>query len=160
MDPVYLAWKAREFGVHTRFIELADDVDASMPDYVVQKTIDALNGLSEPLKGGGVLVLGVACKKNADDMRESPSVSIMPRLPSRRALVSYSDPFIPVLQAKGEHVLPLSSAPVTQEALTGFDAVLLGTDHDCFDYELILKLSSLLIDTYGRFSVDRGVVRA
>ncbi|MFN5119040.1 MAG: nucleotide sugar dehydrogenase [Cyanobacteriota bacterium] len=160
IDPFYLTWKAREYGMHTRFIELAGEINASMPAYVVQKAIDTLNEMSKPLKGSRILVMGIAYKKNVDDMRESPSVEIMKLLQSGGALVDYSDPFFPEFPPMREHSFALRSIPVNEQTLAGFDAVLLCTDHDCFDYELILRASSLLIDTRGRYPVDSGVIRA
>ena len=160
IDPFYLTWKAREYGMHTRFIELAGEINSAMPAYVVQKTADALNALAKPLKGSRVLVLGIAYKKNVDDMRESPSVEVMELLQARGAELQYSDPFFPAFPPMREHAFDLHSVALSAESLADFDAVLLCTDHDSFDYELILRASPLLIDSRGRYPAESGVVRA
>jgi len=160
IDPFYLTWKAREFGMHTRFIELAGEINTAMPAYVVQKTVDALNEVGKPLKGSRVLVLGIAYKKNIDDMRESPSVEVMELLREKGAKVQYSDPFFAAFPRMRRHAFELSNTPLSAEALAGADAVILATDHDAFDYELIAAHSRLLIDTRGRFAPGAQVVRA
>jgi len=160
IDPFYLTWKAREYGMHTRFIELAGEINTGMPAYVVQKTADALNDAAKPLKGSRVLVLGIAYKKNVDDMRESPSVELMELLRDKGAEVAYSDPFFPAFPPMRRHAFSLSSVALTAESLAGFDAVILATDHDSFDYSLIEAHSPLLVDTRGRFAPDTKIVRA
>lgn len=151
IDPFYLTWKAREYGVHTRFIELAGEVNSSMPEYVIQKLAGALNGQQKAIKGSRVLVLGIAYKKNVDDMRESPCVMMMERLRDLGADVSYSDPHIAVFPKMREHRFDLSSVPLTPESLQSFDCVLLATDHDRFDYELIKANSKIIVDSRGRY---------
>ncbi len=151
IDPFYLTWKAREFGVHTRFIELAGEVNSSMPDYVVAKIVDGLNSRKKSVSGSRILVLGVAYKKNVDDSRESPSVVIMERLRDLGAQISYSDPHIPVFPTMRAHHFALSSVPLTEESISSFDCVVLATDHDRFDYDLIKTSARLLIDCRGRF---------
>lgn len=160
IDPFYLTWKAREYGMHTRFIELAGEINTAMPTYVVQKTADALNEVGKPLKGSRALVLGIAYKKNVDDMRESPSVEVMQLLQAKGAEVQYSDPFFPVFPRMRRHAFPLRNTPLTIEILASFDVVILTTDHDAFDYSLIRDHSRLLIDTRGRFEPCDRVVRA
>jgi UDP-N-acetyl-D-glucosamine dehydrogenase len=160
IDPFYLTWKAREYGMHTRFIELAGEINTAMPAYVVQKTADALNEVAKPLKGSRVLVLGIAYKKNVDDMRESPSVELMELLRAKGAEVAYSDPFFPTFPPMRRHAFALRSVALTSETLTGFDAVILATDHDSFDYALIEAHSPLLVDTRGRFAPGAHIVRA
>lgn len=161
IDPFYLTWKAREFGLHTRFIELAGEINNSMPDYVIQKTIDALNERGKALKNSRVLVLGIAYKKNVDDMRESPSVIIMEKLREKGALVSYSDPHVPTFPKMREHHFDLSSVAIDSESLAEFDCVILCTDHNKFDYEKILANSKLLVDTRGVFrKSDPRLVKA
>lgn len=160
IDPFYLTWKAREFGMHTRFIELAGEINAAMPGYVVQKTMEALNRNAKSLHGSCVLVLGIAYKKNVDDMRESPAVEVMSLLLERGAHVQYSDPFFPSFPAMREYHFDLKSIPLSSESLSEFDAVVLCTDHDAFDYELILRSSAILIDSRGRFPAHHGVIRA
>ena len=160
IDPFYLTWKAREYGMHTRFIELAGEINTAMPAYVVQKTADALNEAGKPLKGSRVLVLGIAYKKNVDDMRESPSVEVMELLRDRGADVQYSDPFFAAFPRMRRHTFELSSTGLSAEGLASFDAVILATDHDAFDYDLIEANSRLLIDTRGRFAPSAQIVRA
>ncbi|MGH8371899.1 MAG: nucleotide sugar dehydrogenase, partial [Gammaproteobacteria bacterium] len=161
IDPFYLTWKAREYGVHTRFIELAGEVNSAMPDWVVSKVVNGLNDHGKALKGSRILVLGIAYKKNVDDMRESPSVHIMEILRHKGALVEYSDPYVPVFPKMREHSFDLQSVVLTAQSLAQFDCVLVGTDHQNFDYELILKHARLIVDSRG---VYRGqydnVVRA
>ena len=151
IDPFYLTWKAREYGLHTRFIELAGEVNAAMPDYVVDKLMKALNDRGKSLKGAKVLVLGIAYKRNVDDMRESPSVFVMERLRDLGADLSYHDPYVPIFPKMREHQFDLSSVSVTPETLKGYDAVLLLTDHTDFNYEMIGENAPLLIDTRGKF---------
>ena len=160
IDPFYLTWKAREYGMHTRFIELAGEINSSMPAYVVDKTIDALNEVGKPLKGSKVLVLGIAYKKNVDDMRESPSVDLMELLKAKGADIAYSDPFFQSFPRMRKHRFELQSVELTAETVASFDVVLLATDHDAFDYELISSYSQLLIDSRGRFTPGSHIVRA
>jgi UDP-N-acetyl-D-glucosamine dehydrogenase len=151
IDPFYLTWKAREYGVHTRFIELAGEVNSSMPDYVISKVASALNLVKKAINGSRILVLGIAYKKNVDDMRESPSVMLMEKLRDLGAEVSYSDPHLPVFPKMREHHFELLSIPLTAENLSAYDCVLLATDHDKFDYELIKQNAKLIIDSRGRY---------
>jgi UDP-N-acetyl-D-glucosamine dehydrogenase len=151
IDPFYLTWKAREYGVHTRFIELAGEVNSSMPDYVIAKLGAALNTLKKAINGSRVLVLGISYKKNVDDMRESPSVVLMEKLRGLGADVSYSDPHVPVFPKMRRHKFELSSVPLDHDEIASYDCVLLATDHDRFDYELIQKAAKLIVDTRGRY---------
>ena len=161
IDPFYLTWKAREFGVHTRFIELAGEVNSSMPDYVVSKIVDGLNSHRKPVGGSAVLILGIAYKKNVDDSRESPAVVIMERLRDLGARISYSDPHIPVFPVMRAHHFSLSSVALTAQSLSEFDCVVLATDHDRFDYEMIATNAKLLVDCRGRYLQERpNIVRA
>ena len=160
IDPFYLTWKAREFGMHTRFIELAGEINTAMPSYVVQKTADGLNDAGKPLKGSKILVLGIAYKKNVDDMRESPSVELMELLHAKGAEVHYSDPFFKKFPKMRKYRFDLDSCQLSAEILSGFDAVILATDHDDFDYQLIKNSSPLLIDTRGRFDTSETIIRA
>ena len=159
IDPFYLTWKAREYGVHTRFIELAGEVNSAMPDYVMMKTAAALNDRRKPLKDSKVLVLGIAYKKNVDDMRESPSVILMEKLRDAGADVSYSDPHVPVFPETREHHFDLSSVELTEANIADFDCILLATDHDRFDYNLITR-ASLVVDSRGRLPAAMNVVKA
>jgi UDP-N-acetyl-D-glucosamine dehydrogenase len=151
IDPFYLTWKAREYGMHTRFIELAGEINSSMPDYVVAKVADGLNTKKKSINGSKILVLGIAYKKNVDDMRESPSVFLMEKLRDLGAEVAYSDPHIPVFPKMRQHSFALSSVALSEKSLKGFDCVLLATDHDKFDYDLIREHASLLVDCRGKF---------
>ncbi|NSL53755.1 nucleotide sugar dehydrogenase [Uliginosibacterium sp. IMCC34675] len=154
IDPFYLTWKAREFGVHTRFIELAGEVNSSMPEWVVQKIIQALNDRGMAVKGARVLVLGVAYKKNVDDMRESPAIRLMELLKARGAILEYSDPHVPEFRCDHSQTSfsDLKSVPLTSEIISDFDLLLLTTNHDRFDYSLIKENAKLIVDTRGVFS--------
>ena len=151
IDPFYLTWKALEYGVDTRFIRLAGEVNSRMPEWVVDKTAAALNERGKALKGSRVLVLGIAYKKNIDDTRESPAVEIMELLQQRGAAVAYSDPFVPRFPKMREHHFDLASTPLDAKSLAGFDAVLIATDHDGFDYGFIAAEAKLVVDTRGRY---------
>ncbi len=158
IDPFYLTWKAREYGLHTRFIELSGEVNKAMPEYVVGKLMDGLNDRGCALKGSRVLVLGIAYKKNVDDMRESPSVEIMELIEAKGGIVAYSDPHVPVFPKMREHHFELSSEPLTAENLASFDAVVLATDHDRFDYALIQNHARLIIDSRGKYRAPHANV--
>ena len=147
LDPFYLTWKAREYGVATRFIELAGEINTAMPAWVVQKLADALNERGRSVKGSRILVVGVAYKKNVDDVRESPALEIIELLLARGADVSYHDPHVPRIPATRRHRLEMSSIPLTDEAVAGFNAVLIVTDHDSVDYGRIERAAPLVVDT-------------
>lgn len=151
IDPFYLTWKAREYGIHTRFIELAGEVNSSMPDWVIAKLSAALNSKRRSVNGSRILVLGIAYKKNVDDMRESPSVMLMEKLRDMGAEVDYSDPHIPVFPTTREHHFDLSSVELKPDTLKSYDCVLLASDHDRFDYDMIKAHSTLIVDTRGRY---------
>lgn len=151
IDPFYLTWKAREYGLHTRFIELSGEVNQAMPEYVLSKLMDGLNDSGQALKGSKVLVLGIAYKKNVDDMRESPSVEIMELIEAKGGIVAYSDPHVQVFPKMREHHFELSSEALTADNLASFDAVVLATDHDKFDYELIKQHAKLIVDSRGKY---------
>lgn len=151
IDPFYLTWKAREYGVHTRFIELAGEVNSSMPDYVVAKVVAALNLAKKAINGSRILVLGIAYKKNVDDMRESPSVILMEKLRDLGADIAYSDPHIPVFPKMREHQFDLLSVALTPKSLADFDCVLLATDHDKFNFTMIKESAKLIVDSRGRY---------
>lgn len=160
IDPFYLTWKAREYGLHTRFIELAGEINASMPQYVVDKTVRALNAVGKSLNGARVLALGIAYKRDVDDMRESPSVFVMELLRDWGADVAYCDPNVPVFPKMREHRFDLSSVDLSPETLATYDAVILLTDHSAFDYDMIRKHAPILVDTRGKYRGDKDVVRA
>ena len=149
IDPFYLTWKARQYGLHTRFIELAGEINSDMPQWVIGKLTDALNERSRSVKGARVLVLGIAYKKNVEDMRESPSVELMEILRAKGALVDYSDPHVPVFPVMREHHFDLDSVELTADTLASYDVVLLATSHKAFDYPLIARHARLIVDTRG-----------
>ncbi|TLF45510.1 nucleotide sugar dehydrogenase [Halomonas urmiana] len=149
IDPFYLTWKAREYGLHTRFIELSGEVNRAMPEYVVGKLMDGLNDQSKALKGSRILVLGIAYKKNVDDMRESPSVEILELIAAKGAEVAYSDPHVSIFPKMREHYFELASVELTAQSLASYDAVVLATDHDRFDFNLIKAHAPLIIDSRG-----------
>lgn len=151
IDPFYLTWKAREYGLSTHFIELAGEINREMPQWVTNKIADALNHREKSLKGSRILVLGIAYKRDVDDMRESPSVLVMEILRDRGAIVEYSDPNVPVFPKMREHKFDLKSVSLTPEGLASYDCVALLTDHSDFDYPLILKSAKLVVDTRGKF---------
>jgi UDP-N-acetyl-D-glucosamine dehydrogenase len=149
IDPFYLTWKARQYGLHTRFIELAGEINSDMPHWVIGKLADALNERSRSIKGSRVLVLGIAYKKNVEDMRESPSVELMEILRDKGAIVAYSDPHVPVFPVMREHHFDLDSVQLTEQTLASYDVVLLATSHSAFDYQLIARHARLIVDTRG-----------
>lgn len=151
IDPFYLTWKAREFGVNTRFIELAGEVNRSMPDYVIGKVTAALNEREKAVKGAKVLVLGVAYKPDVDDVRESPSLVLMEMLRDLGADIAYSDPHVPRIPEMREHHFELDSVALSAATLAEYDCVLLATDHARFDYEMLKASATLIVDTRGRF---------
>lgn len=158
IDPFYLTWKAREYGLHTRFIELAGEVNSAMPDYVISKVASALNERKKSINGSKVLVLGIAYKKNVDDMRESPSVFMMEKLRSLGAEVHYSDPHVPVFPKMREHHFDLASVELNGSVIAGYDCVLLATDHDKFDYEMLFQYAQLIVDSRGRYLMSSSKV--
>lgn len=151
IDPFYLTWKAREYGLSTHFIELAGEINREMPEWVVGKIAEALNDRQKSLKGSRILALGIAYKRDVDDMRESPSVLVMELLRDRGAIVEYSDPNAPVFPKMREHNFDLASVELTPEALRSFDAIVLLTDHSGFDYPAILEHAQLIVDTRGKY---------
>lgn len=160
IDPFYLTWKAREYGVNTRFIELAGEINHYMPHWVVSKVADALNERGKAIKGSRILVLGLAYKKNIDDTRESPAVEIMDLLRAKGADVAYSDPHVPVFPRKRDYEFDLRSEPITPENMTGFDCLVLATDHDAFDYALLQRHARVIVDTRGRLPAAGNTVAA
>lgn len=148
IDPFYLSWIARKHGMPTRFIELAGEINTSMPQYVVRKVIDALNDSARPLRGSKVCLLGVAYKKNVDDPRESPSFVLMELLRAGGAVLSYNDPHVPKLPRMRHHDVPeLSSVVLSAEFLASQDCVLIATDHSAYDYDFIVRHARIVVDT-------------
>jgi UDP-N-acetyl-D-glucosamine dehydrogenase len=148
IDPFYLSWKARQYNMTTRFIELAGEINTHMPEYVVMKVMDALNNQGKALHGAKVLVLGLAYKKDVDDVRESPSVTLIELLRARGAKVDYHDPHIPTAKPMREHnITDLKSVPLTAANLKKYDCVLIATDHSTVDYDLVCRCAPLVVDT-------------
>jgi UDP-N-acetyl-D-glucosamine dehydrogenase len=148
IDPFYLTWIARQHGLATRFIELAGEVNTSMPAYVVSRVADALNQRGKPIKGSRVAILGMAYKRDVDDPRESPGFELMDLLLEKGAVVTYNDPHIPRLPAMRRYPhLKMDSQPVTDEYLSAQDCVLIATDHSAYDYERIVDHAQLVVDT-------------
>jgi UDP-N-acetyl-D-mannosaminuronate dehydrogenase len=158
IDPFYLTWVARQYGMATRFIELAGEVNTSMPAYVVSRIGDALNECSKPVKGSKVAILGMAYKKNVDDPRESPGFELMELLIKKGAQVSYNDPHIPELPRMRHHPnLRMKSQPLTAEYLAAQDCVLIATDHSAYDCGWIVEHAKLVVDTRNATKgVERG----
>jgi len=151
LDPHYLSWKARQHGFDSRFISLAEEVNSRMPEHVVQLVADGLNDDSKSMKGSTVLLLGVAYKKDIDDVRESPALSIIDRLRAKGAHVRYHDPFVSEVRFDDAHTdsagEPLSSIALTDEALNSADCVIIVTDHSTVDYKRVCSLAPLVVDT-------------
>lgn len=148
IDPFYLSWVARKHGMPTRFIELAGEINASMPSYVVHRVAEALNEAGKPLKGSRICILGVAYKKDVDDPRESPSFELMDLLRAGHAILTYNDPHVPKLPKMRHHDVPeMTSSPLDAKFLAGQDCVLIATDHSAYDYDFIVQHSKLVVDT-------------
>ena len=147
IDPFYLTWKAREYDMQTKFIELAGEVNTSMPRYVVERAAETLNEAGKPIKGSKVLVIGVAYKKDVDDMRESPAIPIMEMLEDRGAVLSYHDPFVPAL-VHGPHCrFDMKSSDLHDNVLQSADLVIIVTNHSHIDYFRFVNKASLILDT-------------
>jgi UDP-N-acetyl-D-glucosamine dehydrogenase len=163
LDPFYLSWKAREYGVAPKFIELAGEVNVAMPAYVVEKIQEALNTRGKPFKGSRILVLGLAYKRDIDDPRESPAFEIIEHLLRYEAVVSYHDPYIeraPRMRSWPD-LPPMTSVPLTAETVGSADAVVIVTDHSSVDYEFVARHAAVVIDTRGIYRSPRAnVVKA
>jgi len=147
IDPFYLTWKAREYDMPTRFIELAGEINTSMPYWVVQKVSEALNERAQSLKDASILILGAAYKKDVDDVRESPTLKLIEILEEKGARVDYNDPYIPVMPKVRKYKYDMKNVEITAENLKKYDAVLISTDHSSYDYEMIVTHANLVIDT-------------
>jgi UDP-N-acetyl-D-glucosamine dehydrogenase len=152
IDPFYLTWKAREYDFSTRFIELAGEINTHMPYFVVDRTVLALGEHQKSMKGARILVVGIAYKKDVDDMRESPSLKIIDLLQKQGARVDYHDPYIPRMPETRRYKFDMQSVPLTAENLASYDALLIVTDHTCVDYAFILKHALLVVDTRNAFA--------
>ena len=162
IDPFYLTWKAREYGVHTRFIELAGEINRAMPEYVVQKTAEALNDAAKPIKGSKILLMGLAYKANVDDMRESPTFKLLDLLSEKGAAVDYYDPHIPVIGPTREHANWQGKESIEWKAsiVSDYDLVLIATDHKAFNLEDLLSWAPLIVDTRNAICKNGHTSRA
>ncbi len=149
IDPFYLTWKAREYGQHTRFIELAGEINTAMPEFVVNRVAEALNVQRKPVNGAKVLVLGLAYKPDVDDDRESPSYTLLDLLKNRGAEVAYYDPHVPVIRPSREHShwAGTKSVPWTEESVGGYDVALIATNHRAVDYQQLAQWAHCIVDT-------------
>lgn len=156
IDPYYLTWKAREVGLTTRFIELAGEVNRSMPDYVVQQTTLALNKCRKSVQNARILVLGLAYKPNVDDIRESPSFEIIEKLIALGAKADYNDPHVPSTHKMRHHDLKMRSVPLTAKSLAKYDAVVVATNHAAYDWQMIADHAKLIVDSRGALRKVKG----
>jgi UDP-N-acetyl-D-glucosamine dehydrogenase len=147
IDPFYLTWAARKYGLNTRFIELAGEINTAMPQYVLDRVADALNDDGKSLKGSRICVLGVAYKKDVDDPRESPAFTLLELLQAKGARISYNDPHVPSLPRMRHHSLRMDSQPLTPEFLAEQDCVVIVTDHSSYDWDLVAENTRLVVDT-------------
>jgi len=147
IDPFYLTWKARQYDMSTRFIELAGEINTSMPEFVIAKVGEALNTKKKAIHGSKVLVMGLAYKKDVDDIRESPSIELIELLRERGAKVDYNDPYVPKTPKQREHNLGMTSKKLTAAMLKSYDCVLIATDHSDYDYPWIVQHAKLVVDT-------------
>ena len=157
IDPFYLTWKAREYEINTKFIELAGEVNIYQPYYVIERTMEFMNNVKKTLNGSKVLILGASYKKNIDDMRESPSLKLIEILREKGADVDYNDPYVPKLPATRKYKFDMTSVELTEKNLNKYDVVLLSTDHDDYDAKFISDHSKLIVDTRNFFARN-GVI--
>jgi UDP-N-acetyl-D-glucosamine dehydrogenase len=158
IDPFYLTWKAREFDIPTRFIELAGEINTNMPYWVFQRTTDALNEQGKSINRARILILGVAYKKDVDDMRETPALKLMELLKEKDVHIDYYDPYVPVLPPTRKYQYEMKSIELAADKVKSYDAVVVITDHTDVDYELIRRNAQLIIDTRNVFEVN-GTLR-
>ena len=151
IDPFYLTWKAREFEISTKFIELAGEINTYMPYYVVEKAGEVLNKFRKSIKGSKILILGASYKKDIDDMRESPSLKLIEILREKGAKVDYNDPYVPKLPKARKYKFDMESVELSKKSLNNYDLVLLSTDHSDYDYAFITKNAKLILDTRNAF---------
>jgi UDP-N-acetyl-D-glucosamine dehydrogenase len=149
IDPFYLTWKAREYGQNTRFIELAGEINTSMPEYVVRRVADALNDAGKAVKGSSILIVGLAYKPNVDDERESPSYFLMEMLKARGAKVAYYDPYVPVIRPTREHAhwTGTKSVEWKKDVISAYDLVLIATNHASVNYQELADWAVRIVDT-------------
>jgi UDP-N-acetyl-D-glucosamine dehydrogenase len=152
IDPFYLTWKAREFDFNTRFIELAGMINTYMPYYVVEKTIEALNDIGLPIKNSKILILGLAYKRDINDLRESPSLKLIELFGDKGAKVDYNDPYIPEIPKLRSYDYRMRSVELTKENISSYDCIVVSTDHTIYDYKYILDNSNRVVDTRNAMS--------
>lgn len=156
IDPFYLTWKAREFDLNTKFIELAGEINNKMPNYVVEKSIEALNSVEKCLNGSKIFILGIAYKKDIDDLRESPSLKLIELFKEKGSIISYNDPYIPYIHdCRHYHFNNMQSIEINKENLFSSDLIIIATDHTSYDYKFIFEHSSLIVDTRNSLSEFR-----
>ena len=165
IDPFYLTWKAREYDFPTRFIELAGEINTSMPMYVVSRVADALNKISKSIKDSKILILGLTYKRDVDDVRESPSLELIELLRNKGAKIDYNDPYVPMTRKMRHYDLKMVSVPLTEKNLKKYDCIVISTDHSSYDYSFIAKHSRLVVDTRNAMkgvsdSSRRNIVKA
>jgi UDP-N-acetyl-D-glucosamine dehydrogenase len=163
IDPFYLTWKAREYGQHTRFIELAGEINTRMPEHVIYRVADALNSQQKSISGSRILVLGLAYKPNVDDERQSPSYVLMELLQERGAEIAYYDPYVPVIRPTREHpdFAGKKSVEWNRATIGNFDAVLIATNHASVNYQELADWAQCIVDTRNAMSgtrVDPGKI--
>jgi UDP-N-acetyl-D-glucosamine dehydrogenase len=156
IDPFYLSWKAKEYDFPTRFIELAGEINTAMPLYVVTAVAEVLNRDRKSVNGAHILILGIAYKKDIDDLRESPSLKIMQLLEARGATVDYNDPYFPALHKMRKYDFKQKSVALSPEALSRYDCVVIATDHSSYDYEAVVRHSLRVVDTRNATAKVRG----
>jgi UDP-N-acetyl-D-glucosamine dehydrogenase len=163
IDPFYLTWKAREVDFSTRFIELAGEINSAMPYYVVDRTIQGLSAQGKPVKGAAILIIGLAYKRDVDDLRESPSLKLIELLKQHGAKIDYHDPYIPAMPKTRRYQWYMQSVPLTPAKLASYDVVIIATDHSCLDYGAIEAHASLIVDTRNAIPAsnsDSKLIRA
>lgn len=156
IDPFYLTWKARQYHMTTRFIELAGEINTDMPHYVIHKVMEALNNQKKSLNGSKVLVLGLAYKPDIDDVRESPSLELIELLKARGAKVDYNDPYVPQTHKMREYDLKMKSVPLSPARIRQYDCILISTHHSCYDYQMIVDNAQLVVDTRNACASVKG----
>jgi UDP-N-acetyl-D-glucosamine dehydrogenase len=161
IDPFYLTWKAKEYGVKTKFIELAGEINSQMPQWVVDKTTDALNVKKKSINKSKILILGVAYKKDIDDTRESPALEIIKILKNLGAIVDYSDTYVAKILNLRKYKYKMKSVKIGPKKISSYDAIIIVTNHSNFDYEMIVKNAKLIIDTRGSIDkLSKNIIRA
>ena len=161
IDPFYLTWKAKEYGIKTKFIELAGEINSQMPEWVVSKINQALNIRNKSIHNSKILILGIAYKKDINDTRESPSLEIIKILKELGALVDYSDPFVPIFPNLRKYKFKMKNTKISPKKISSYDAVVICTNHSIFDYQMLIKNAKLIIDTRGSINkLSKNVIRA